>query len=61
MFAPLSTPPESKKPPKQSDEIHPWVRGKWWKRSYLREYAPPISLDNDLVQRFLVSHGFMKK
>lgn len=32
-------------------------RGAWWTRRLVREYLPPVGLENPSLHQFLASHG----
>ncbi|CAM9913246.1 unnamed protein product [Pylaiella littoralis] len=36
-------------------------RGAWWTRKLVREYLPPVGLDNPSLRQFLTSHGLESK
>ena len=38
-----------------------WEVGTWWKRKEVREYMPPISLQDPSVRKFLGHHGWNKR
>jgi len=37
-------------------QLGEWQHGVWWRRRFLREYMPPIGLDNPSVVQFLRAH-----
>jgi hypothetical protein len=49
----------TKKMKAHDSKLEEWEEGRWWRRKFVREYMPPISLNDSSVQLFLRSYGLV--